>query len=845
MNTQSISNLDSVLNYWFSHREYSENIQYTSRQEYCSGDFASLPDDLSIKLRTRLQNLGIHQLYSHQLLSYHTVKERKNLVVTTGTASGKTLCYNLPILDQLFKVPSSRALFIFPTKALTHDQQEKLVELTGDIETNGEPLIPVCVYDGDTPTQKRQVIRQMARCLLTNPDMLHTAILPHHTLWETFFRGLDFVVIDEIHAYRGVFGSHVANVIRRLKRIAAFYGSKPQFILTSATIANPLEHGKSLTGEDLVLIQEDGAPHGARTTILYNPPVIHQETGIRKSASSEVIQLAGTLLNKQIQVLIFGRSRKGVEFILRQLRLQQQDDDENYRAYRSGYLPADRRRIESDLRSGKLRAVAATNALELGIDIGGVDAVLITGYPGSVSAMRQQAGRAGRKTEDSVAVLVASGSPIDQYLMRHPDYLVGKSPESALIDPDHPVILLGHLQCAAFELPFSDNECFGTANNTMVREYLEFMNESGQVNHSGGKYFWMDSAYPASNLSLRSSDSRSINLVVEENHRNKIIGEIDYLSSLWMVHPKAIYLHEGMSYFVKNLDLENYVASLEPVDDDYYTEPVQKITLKKINEQDAEYYPGAKITYGEIQVTTEITGFKKLLWNTHEVLSVEPLSLPPNTMRTTAYWMALSDETVNILREQLLWKNDPNDYGKDWDQIRLAVRTRDNFKCQVCGVPESGKAHHVHHKTPLRSFVSLTEANRMENLITLCSNCHQLAESAVKIRSGLAGLGYSMGQLAPLFLMCDSSDLGTLSDPASNLADGKPAVIFYDQINAGIGLSRKCFDLHKQIIASSHELVSNCQCIDGCPSCVGPGGENGAGGKQETLAILELLDGAE
>lgn len=845
MNTQSISNLDSVLNYWFSHREYSENIQYTSRQEYCSGDFASLPDDLSIKLRTRLQNLGIHQLYSHQLLSYHTVKERKNLVVTTGTASGKTLCYNLPILDQLFKVPSSRALFIFPTKALTHDQQEKLVELTGDIETNGELLIPVCVYDGDTPTQKRQVIRQMARCLLTNPDMLHTAILPHHTLWETFFRGLDFVVIDEIHAYRGVFGSHVANVIRRLKRIAAFYGSKPQFILTSATIANPLEHGKSLTGEDLVLIQDDGAPHGARTTILYNPPVIHQETGIRKSASSEVIQLAGTLLNKQIQVLIFGRSRKGVEFMLRQLRLQQQDDDENYRAYRSGYLPADRRRIESDLRSGKLRAVAATNALELGIDIGGVDAVLITGYPGSVSAMRQQAGRAGRKTADSVAVLVASGSPIDQYLMRHPDYLVGKSPESALIDPDHPVILLGHLQCAAFELPFSDNECFGTANNTMVREYLEFMNESGQVNHSGGKYFWMDSAYPASNLSLRSSDSRSINLVVEENHRNKIIGEIDYLSSLWMVHPKAIYLHEGMSYFVKNLDLENYVASLETVDDDYYTEPVKKITLKKINEQDAEYYPGAKITYGEIQVTTEITGFKKLLWNTHEVLSVEPLSLPPNTMRTTAYWMALSDETVNILREQLLWKNDPNDYGKDWDQIRLAVRTRDNFKCQVCGVPESGKAHHVHHKTPLRSFVSLTEANRMENLITLCSNCHQLAESAVKIRSGLAGLGYSMGQLAPLFLMCDSSDLGTLSDPASNLADGKPAVIFYDQINAGIGLSRKCFDLHKQIIASSHELVSNCQCIDGCPSCVGPGGENGAGGKQETLAILELLDGAE
>jgi DEAD/DEAH box helicase domain-containing protein len=843
MNTKSISNLDSVLSKWFSDKEISANIQYSLRSPASNGELFPIPDGISERLLIQLKKQGIYQLYSHQLQSYQVIKKRENLVVTTGTASGKTLCYNLPILDQLIKVPSARALFIFPTKALTHDQQEKLIELTSFTDGLEPQYIPVCVYDGDTPSQKRQIVRQTARCLLTNPDMLHTAILPHHTLWENFFRGLEFVVIDEIHAYRGVFGSHVANVIRRLKRIAAFYGSKPQFILTSATIANPEEHGKALTGKELTVVDQDGAPHGIRTTLFYNPPVVHPETGIRKSASSEAIHLAGNLLDKDIQVLIFGRSRRGVEMLLRQLRLQQNDNEANYHAYRSGYLAADRRRIEADLRSGKLRAVAATNALELGIDIGGVDAVLMTGYPGSISGLRQQAGRAGRKQADSAAILVASGSPIDQYLMRHPDYLTGRSPESALVDPDHPVILLGHLRCAAFELPFTDNEKFGSVDNSLLREYLNFMEESGLVNHTGEKYFWTDSAYPASVLSLRSSDSRSIALVTDTSNKETTIGEVDYLSALWMVHPKAIYLHEGNSFFVKSLDLEKSVATLEPVDEDYYTEPVRKVTLTKINEQEAEYYPGSKITYGEIQVTTEITGFKKILWSTREILSVEPLTLPPSTMRTTAYWMSLSDETVNVLREQLLWKNDSNDYGKNWDKIRLMVRERDQYRCQVCGLAESGKAHHVHHKTPLRSFNNLYEANRLENLITLCPNCHQLAESNVKIRSGLAGLGYAMGQLAPLFLMCDSSDLGTLTDPASNIAEGRPTVIIYDQINAGIGLSRKCFDMHPKIVSSSQELVSQCPCLDGCPSCVGPGGENGAGGKPETLAILEKLCG--
>lgn len=838
---QSISNLNSIVRNWFQSREIADNIQFSTNLPPSPGVFFDFPEELSPHLARRLQTLGIKQLYSHQQLSYQAVKAKKNVVITTGTASGKTLCYNLPVLDHMIKEPDSRALFLFPTKALTYDQNEKLNELTFFSEEGINLKIPVCVYDGDTPNHIRQPIRQTARLLLTNPDMLHTAILPHHTAWVDFFRRLDYVIIDEIHAFRGVFGSHLANVIRRLKRISKFYGSCPRFILTSATIANPAQHGSALIDEPLVLIEDDGSPHGSRTTIFYNPPIIHEETGIRKSASSEIIRLAGTLLEKKIQVLIFGRSRRGVEMLLRQLRLQQNDDETQYHAYRSGYLPADRRRIEADLRSGKLRAVAATSALELGIDIGGVDAVLMTGYPGSISALRQQAGRAGRKLAPSIAVLVATSNPVDQYLMQHPDYLTNKSPESALIDADHPIILLEHLRCAAFELPFSEGERFGSLETNTLKSYLDFLAEAGQVNHSGGRYFWTDSTYPASQLSLRSSDSRSVTLVVSNAQNQKTIGEIDYLSALWMVHPRAIYLHEGKSFFVKELNLEKSTAILDPVDDDYFTEPIRKVTLSKINEQESEYYPGSKTTYGEISVTTEITGFKKILWSTREVLSAEQLTLPMSTMRTTAYWLSISDSAVATLRDLMLWKNDANDYGKDWDKIRSEVRQRDQFRCQVCGLPESGKSHHVHHKNPLRNFSSLQEANRMENLITLCPNCHQLAESNVKIRSGLAGLSYSIGQLAPLFLMCDASDIGSLSDPACPIADGKPAVIIYDQVNAGIGLSRKCFDLHPQVLSAVRELITNCGCLDGCPSCVGPGGINGAGGKNETLAILHQI----
>jgi len=836
MDKQSITKLNNVISHWISDQDIAGNIQYKHLEPASSGSLFPFPTDLSIELLHQLKLMGIYQLYGHQLDSYHTVNQGNNLIVTTGTASGKSLCYNLPIIDHMLKVPSAKAIYLFPTKALTQDQYEKLKSLTGF--ENG---VEAAVYDGDTPVHKRQAIRQYARCLFTNPDMLHTAILPHHTLWEDFFLGLEFVVIDEIHAYRGVFGSHVANVIRRLRRIARFYGSNPLFILTSATIANPIEHGKAIIGDELISIHQDDAPHGQKTILLYNPPVVHKETGIRKSATSEAIQLADTLLNANVQVLIFSRSRRGVEMLLRQLRMVRNDDPSQYHSYRSGYLAADRRRIEADLRDGKLRAVVATNALELGVDIGGIDAVILTGYPGSVSAMRQQAGRAGRKTAPSLAILVATGSPIDQYLMRHPDYLLGQSPESALIDADHPIILLGHLRCAAFELPFLRGEKFGSVNSQLLQEYLDLMANSGVLNEAGEKYYWTDSNYPASTLSLRSSDSQSVSLLLEKGTSFITLGIIDYSSALWMVHPKAIYLHEGNTYYVKILDLEKSTAIVEESDEDYFTEPVKKLTITKISERETKSYPAAYTYFGEIQVTTEITGFKKILWSTREVLSIEPLELPSTTMRTTAYWMALQNDTVETLRESMLWKSDANNYGKNWDQIRKNVRHRDHYQCQVCGLPESSKAHHVHHKSPLRGFLSLEEANRFENLITLCPNCHQLAEANIKIRSGLAGLGYAIGQIAPLFLMCDTTDIGTLTDPVCTIADGKPAVILYDQVNAGIGLSKKCFDLHQIIMLSLQELIVNCECFDGCPSCVGPGGENGVGGKMETLAILDLL----
>jgi len=533
------------------------------------------------------------------------------------------------------------------------------------------------------------------------------------------------------------------------------------------------------------------------------------------------------------------------------------------RGYRSGYLPSQRREIEQGLRDGSVKAVVATNALELGIDIGGLGAAILVGYPGTVASAWQQSGRAGRGEAPAAAVLVVSSSPLDQFLAHHPEYFFGRSPEQGLVNPDHLLILLEHLRCAMFELPFEKGEHFGGQS---VDEFLEFLVANQQAHESNNKFFWMADQYPAANISLRSASPESIVIQTSED-RPQTIGEIDLASAFWMTHPQAIYMHQGQQYFVHSLDLERHIASVTAVSLDYYTQPQRRTELALLDELERSSAPGGEKGYGEIQVTSQVVSFKKLRWFTYENLGEEPLDLPPSEMQTTGYWLGLSEETVSHLRLSGAWSNDPNNYGPDWPRIRDAVRRRDDYRCQVCGAPETNRQHEVHHKQPFRSFLqrsptspdvglqnqpapavgpgemlqsAIARANRLDNLTTLCPSCHRKAEQNVRMRSGLAGLGTVLSQLAPLYLMCDPGDLGLHVDPVGTVS-GLPSVILYDEVPAGIGFSQKLFELHDQLVKSALELVSECPCVDGCPSCVGPGGENGMGGKQETLAILKQL----
>jgi DEAD/DEAH box helicase domain-containing protein len=476
-------------------------------------------------------------------------------------------------------------------------------------------------------------------------------------------------------------------------------------------------------------------------------------------------------------------------------------------------------------------------------------AAILVGYPGTIAATMQQAGRAGRGEDASLAVFVASASPLDQFLARHPDYLFGRSPESALINPDNLLILLAHLRCAAFELPFRQGENFGSVASSRVGEFLEFLVESGVIHQSGEKYFWMSDQYPADAISLRSASAQTVTLQVaphpspppSETGEGKIIGTVDLESAYWIAHPEAIYLHEGQSFVVSELDLEHHAARLAATDADYYTEPRSETQVQLLDKLAEAHARGATKAHGEIAVTTQVIGYKKVKWFTHENLGEGVVSLPPTELHTTGYWLALDDATVVHLRAQGMWTSDPNDYGSRWQAIRDQIRARDGYRCQSCGASEDGRQHHVHHKIPFRAFASRDQANAPDNLVTLCPNCHRRVEQTVALRSGLAGLAHALGHLAPLFLMCDARDIGIHSDPQSSLADGKPSIVIYDQIPAGIGFSERLFELHDELLARAYELVSACECEDGCPSCVGPGGEKGFGGKREARALLEAL----
>ena len=901
--------LDSLLTRWKTDAATAPDFAAWRTLPARPPDLVPLPP-LPDPLAAALSRGGIHALYRHQSAAFESARRGENVVLATGTASGKTLAYNLPVLATLLENPSTRALFLFPTKALTQDQ---LSVISDQLSVIQELMTDHCslitgIYDGDTPASRRPQIRKTARILLTNPDMLHTGILPHHTNWDEFFRNLKFIVIDELHTYRGVFGSHVANVIRRLKRVAAFHGSHPQFILTSATIGNPKELAENLIEEPVTLIDRDGSSRGERHFLIFNPPIVDESLGLRKSAFDESIRLANDILANNIQSVMFARTRRSVEILLKRLTETQPSIPTQHatyhpvaersgrntssqlpitnpqlpiRGYRSGYLPSQRREIERGLRDGSVRLVVATNALELGIDIGGLGAAILVGYAGSISSTWQQAGRAGRGDDPAAAVLVASPNPLDQFLAHHPEYFFGQSPEHALVNPDHLLILLEHLRCALFELPFKDGEGFGKLAPETVREYLDVLVANREAHASAEKVFWMADAYPAANISLRSASPANVVLHTEGDSGPRVIGEVDLASAVWMVHPRAVYLHEGQQYFAQELDLEKNVATLIPVALDYYTEPLRETTIQVLSVTDQSSpnipYPPPVVnhqlpvtnyqspltkSWGELQVTTQVTGFRKRSWLTGENLGEEPLDLPPSDLQTTGYWLSLSEETITRLRVAGAWSNDPNDYGPDWPKIRDRVRARDGFCCQVCGAPENGRQHDVHHKIPFRNFVrsakssrstplgpdfapqsretlhsAFQQAHRLDNLVTLCPSCHRKAEQNVRMRSGLAGLGYVLSQLAPLFLMCDPGDLGLHVD-AAGAVFGAPSIVLYDQVPAGIGFSQKLFEIHEELLARALELVIECPCEDGCPSCVGPAGENGIGGKEETVEIL-------
>lgn len=837
------STLEALLNIWRRDLSISPNIEYWKTIEAKQAQTTNLPDDLNPKLTEALSQLGIHQLYAHQANAYQLIRDGHHVVIATGTASGKSLCYNLPVINYSLCNPKTTALYLFPTKALANDQLISLKSLLTRLNTSGNDSIITATYDGDTPTANRTNIRKNANILFTNPDMLHSGILPHHTIWADFFTRLRFVILDEVHVYRGVFGSHVSNVIRRLKRIANFYNSYPWFILTSATIGNPKELARSIVEEPVTLVDKDGSPHCQQHFLMYNPPITNPDLGLRRSASAEAITLAGDLIRKGIQTILFTKTRRGVEITLRNLNEALPNFKERLHGYRSGYLPIERRAIEKGLRDGDVTGVVSTNALELGIDIGGLDAAIMIGYPGSIAATRQQSGRAGRRSGSSVAILVASANPIDQFLIKHPDYILDRSPEKALINPDNLLILLQHLKCAVFELPFKSGDEFGTLKHDQVIELLQFLVNSGEITLSGSRYFWVANQYPAEAVSLRSTAGSSIHLHMQENGKIKTIGEVDVPSAAWMVHPGAIYLHEAQTYRVEALSFEENRADLLPVEVEYFTEASQNVTVEKISQDKYIIVPGAQTNFGEILVTSQVTGFKKISWLNRQVLSNEEIDMPQTQLRTTAFWLSLSEETVNKLREVDAWTNDPNNYGSNWNQQRLSARQRDNFTCQVCGLPERDKAHHVHHKVPFKFYESFLHANQINNLITLCPNCHKKVEINVRIQSGLAGLSYVLSQLSPLFLMCDVNDLGVTADPKSPLGDGQPTVAIYDRAPAGIGLSNTIFQIYSELIEKSLEQVEHCACNDGCPSCVGPSSEGGSSGKQETIALLKLLSG--
>jgi DEAD/DEAH box helicase domain-containing protein len=795
-------------------------ITAARRLPACEAQFGNDVSGVDEHLRAVLQARGIARLYTHQAVAIEHALNRRNVVITTPTASGKTLCYNAPVLSRVLQDPSTRALYLFPTKALAQDQLAELHSLSDQLSRRINLDIGVFTYDGDTPQDARRAIRGRAHIVLSNPDMVHSGILPHHPRWAKLFENLQFVVIDELHAYRGVFGSHLTNVIRRLHRICRHYGSNPTFICSSATIANPRELAEALVEQPFELVSESGAPRGEKWFLFVNPPVVNKQLGIRRSYLAEARRLAGEFVKRGLQVIVFAQSRLATEILTTYLK----DDFEpsihsgsarsfdtrsvassdverratskgervpgsrdQIRGYRGGYLPQRRREIEQGLREGSVRAVVSTNALELGIDIGALDACVMAGYPGTIAATWQRAGRAGRRSGRSAAVLVASSAPLDQFVVRNPSYFFDAAPEHALVNADNLHILVDHVKCAAFELPFTTSERYGRHD---IQQVLSVLEENGFVHlidaeeDGSGIWQWTNESYPADAVSLRSISSDNF-VVIDTTEGSDVIGETSFTSGPSTLHEKAIYLVEGALYQVERLDFDGRKAYVRRIACDYYTDAIThaKVTVLETFASDLDVRlkpdtPHGTASHGEVHVSSRVVGFKKIKFYTNENVGSGDLDLPEQQMHTTAYWLTVPAGVMAAL--------------------------------------------------------PFTADDR---------------------RDGVVGLSFAMRQVAQLLLMCDRQDIG-ISIGSGNEGDSpdlartgepltlsdEPRIFVYDNYPGGIGFSEPLFTMDEELRRRTRDLIAGCHCRQGCPACVGPIGDTGPLAKTVALRILDLID---
>jgi len=757
-----------------------------------AGRYAPLPPGLEPRLAAALRGRGVERLYTHQAASWEAVQAGRHAVVVTPTASGKTLCYNLPVLQAALQ-SQAKALYLFPTKALAQDQVAELLALN---EAGGLG-VRAFTFDGDTPGDARKAVRTRGDIVVSNPDMLHQGILPHHTKWAQFFEGLRFVVIDEMHSYRGVFGSHVANVLRRLRRICRFYGSEPQFILCSATIANPAELARELVGAEVAAITESGAPQGAKHLLLWNPPVINPDLGIRASARSQTTRIAKQALKRGLKSIVFAQSRLMVEVLTKYLKDAFDRDPRHparVAAYRGGYLPGERRAMERRLRTGEIDCVVSTSALELGVDIGALDICVLNGYPGTIAATWQRLGRAGRRQRGALGVLVASSLPLDQYIIRNPEFFLGASPEQARIDPDQLLILLDHVRCAAFELPFRDGERFGKED---TGELLAYLQEHGVVHREGSHWHWMADSYPANSVSLRSVAEGNFVVIDTSGGAQQVIAEVDYSSAAETLYEGAIYMVQSAPWQVERLDWEGRKAFVTRTRADYYTDAIDYTRLKILERFDATANDSAAtVAHGEVHLVRRIAGYKKIRYYTHENIGYGNIDLPDQEMHTTAVW----------------WQVEPAALDAAFASRQQAL---DGFL---------GAGHALH----------------------IVAAMHMLSEPR--------DIGRAVGDgNAGWFATVGPAGRGQLRSPDGDDVDPvqlqrfTPTLFLYDNYPGGIGISAPLFEARGDIVRGARQLVRACDCAHGCPGCVGPilasDEVRGYSPKRAALRVLALLCG--